>query len=42
VRSALKHVANVVTPTMMVHGENDPDVPIAEAEKRTSGRPDQF
>jgi pimeloyl-ACP methyl ester carboxylesterase len=32
-RSALKHVANVVTPTMMVHGENDPDVPIAEAEQ---------
>ena len=32
-RSALKHVAKVVTPTMMVHGENDPDVPIAEAEQ---------
>jgi dipeptidyl aminopeptidase/acylaminoacyl peptidase len=32
-RSALKHVGNVVTPTMMVHGENDPDVPIAEAEQ---------
>jgi dipeptidyl aminopeptidase/acylaminoacyl peptidase len=32
-RSALKHVANVVTPTMLVHGENDPDVPIAEAEQ---------
>jgi dipeptidyl aminopeptidase/acylaminoacyl peptidase len=29
--SALKHVANVVTPTLMVHGENDPDIPIAEA-----------
>ncbi len=26
-RSALKHIANVHTPTMMVHGENDPDVP---------------
>jgi dipeptidyl aminopeptidase/acylaminoacyl peptidase len=32
-RSALKHVGSVVTPTMMVHGENDPDVPIAEAEQ---------
>ncbi len=32
-RSALKHVAGVATPTMMVHGENDPDVPIAEAEQ---------
>ncbi len=32
-RSALKHVANVHTPTMLVHGENDPDVPIAEAEQ---------
>jgi dipeptidyl aminopeptidase/acylaminoacyl peptidase len=32
-RSALKHVANVVTPTMLVHGENDADVPIAEAEQ---------
>jgi len=32
-RSALKHVANVRTPTMMVHGENDNDVPIAEAEQ---------
>ena len=32
-RSALKHVANVHTPTMMVHGENDNDVPIAEAEQ---------
>jgi len=31
-RSALKYVANVHTPTMLVHGENDPDVPIAEAE----------
>ncbi|HWZ33686.1 MAG TPA: S9 family peptidase [Bryobacteraceae bacterium] len=32
-RSALRHVANVRTPTMMVHGENDNDVPIAEAEQ---------
>jgi dipeptidyl aminopeptidase/acylaminoacyl peptidase len=32
-RSALKHVASVHTPTMLMHGENDPDVPIAEAEQ---------
>ena len=32
-RSSLKHVAKVRTPTMMVHGENDNDVPIAEAEQ---------
>ncbi len=32
-RSALKHVAQAHTPTMLVHGENDPDVPIAEAEQ---------
>ncbi len=32
-RSALKHVANVHTPVMLMHGENDPDVPIAEAEQ---------
>ncbi len=32
-RSALKHVGNVKTPTMLVHGENDNDVPIAEAEQ---------
>jgi dipeptidyl aminopeptidase/acylaminoacyl peptidase len=32
-RSALKHVANVHTPTMLIHGENDADVPIAEAEQ---------
>jgi dipeptidyl aminopeptidase/acylaminoacyl peptidase len=32
-RSALKHVAAVATPTMLMHGENDPDVPIAEAEQ---------
>jgi dipeptidyl aminopeptidase/acylaminoacyl peptidase len=29
----LKHVANVATPTMLMHGENDADVPIAEAEQ---------
>jgi len=32
-RSALRHVANAHTPTMLVHGENDNDVPIAEAEQ---------
>jgi dipeptidyl aminopeptidase/acylaminoacyl peptidase len=32
-RSALKHVAHVKTPTMLMHGENDSDVPIAEAEQ---------
>ena len=32
-RSALKHVGKVKTPTMLVHGENDNDVPIAESEQ---------
>jgi dipeptidyl aminopeptidase/acylaminoacyl peptidase len=32
-RSSLKHVARVKTPTMLVHGENDNDVPIAESEQ---------
>jgi len=32
-RSALRHVSGAHTPTMMVHGENDNDVPIAEAEQ---------
>ena len=32
-RSALKYVANVHTPVMLMHGENDSDVPIAEAEQ---------
>jgi dipeptidyl aminopeptidase/acylaminoacyl peptidase len=32
-RSALKHIAGVATPTMLMHGENDNDVPIAEAEQ---------
>lgn len=32
-RSALKHVAQVATPTMLIHGENDNDVPIAESEQ---------
>jgi dipeptidyl aminopeptidase/acylaminoacyl peptidase len=32
-RSSLKHVAKVKTPTMLIHGENDNDVPIAESEQ---------
>ncbi|MBI3664987.1 MAG: S9 family peptidase, partial [Acidobacteria bacterium] len=32
-RSALKHVAKAKTPTLLMHGENDSDVPIAEAEQ---------
>ena len=32
-RSPLKHVAKATTPTMLIHGENDNDVPIAEAEQ---------
>jgi dipeptidyl aminopeptidase/acylaminoacyl peptidase len=32
-RSALKHVANAHTPCLLVHGENDNDVPIAEDEQ---------
>jgi dipeptidyl aminopeptidase/acylaminoacyl peptidase len=32
-RSALKHVAAAHTPTLIMHGENDNDVPIAEAEQ---------
>lgn len=32
-RSALKHVASARTPTLLMHGENDSDVPIAEAEQ---------
>jgi len=32
-RSALKHVAKVHTPTLLMHGENDSDVPIAETEQ---------
>lgn len=32
-RSALKHVAKAKTPTLLIHGENDNDVPIAEAEQ---------
>jgi dipeptidyl aminopeptidase/acylaminoacyl peptidase len=32
-RSALKHVAAAHTPTLIIHGENDNDVPIGEAEQ---------
>jgi dipeptidyl aminopeptidase/acylaminoacyl peptidase len=32
-RSALKHVAKAKTPTLLIHGENDNDVPIAESEQ---------
>ena len=32
-RSALKHVAKAKTPTMLLHGENDQDVPITESEQ---------
>ena len=32
-RSALKYVAQAHTPTLLMHGENDNDVPIAEAEQ---------
>ncbi len=32
-RSPLRYVASVRTPTMLVHGENDSDCPIAEAEQ---------
>jgi dipeptidyl aminopeptidase/acylaminoacyl peptidase len=32
-RSSLRHVGKVATPTMLVHGENDNDVPLSEAEQ---------
>lgn len=32
-RSALKYVAQVATPTLIMHGANDPDVPIPDAEQ---------
>lgn len=32
-RSPIRHVARVKTPTLFLHGENDNDVPIAEAEQ---------
>lgn len=32
-RSAIRYVAQVHTPTMLVHGDNDPDVPVEEAEQ---------
>jgi dipeptidyl aminopeptidase/acylaminoacyl peptidase len=32
-RSPIRHVAKVRTPVLLIHGENDHDVPIAEAEQ---------
>ncbi|HEV7921970.1 MAG TPA: S9 family peptidase [Thermoanaerobaculia bacterium] len=32
-RSPLRYVARAATPTLLIHGENDNDVPIAEAEQ---------
>jgi dipeptidyl aminopeptidase/acylaminoacyl peptidase len=32
-RSPIRYVANVHTPTMLMHGESDPIVPIGEAEQ---------
>jgi dipeptidyl aminopeptidase/acylaminoacyl peptidase len=32
-RSALRHVAKVKTPVLLLHGENDNDVPISESEQ---------
>jgi dipeptidyl aminopeptidase/acylaminoacyl peptidase len=32
-RSAIRYVAQVHTPTMLVHGDNDPDVPTSQAEQ---------
>jgi dipeptidyl aminopeptidase/acylaminoacyl peptidase len=32
-RSSIRHVAKARTPTLLMHGENDNDVPIAEAEQ---------
>jgi dipeptidyl aminopeptidase/acylaminoacyl peptidase len=32
-RSAIRYVSKVKTPTLLIHGENDNDVPIAEAEQ---------
>jgi dipeptidyl aminopeptidase/acylaminoacyl peptidase len=32
-RSSIRHVANARTPTLLMHGENDNDVPIAETEQ---------
>ena len=32
-RSSIRHVAQAHTPTLLMHGENDNDVPIAEAEQ---------
>ena len=45
--SPMKHVANVQTPTLIIHGENDNDVPITQAEElyiglKKRGVPTQF
>jgi dipeptidyl aminopeptidase/acylaminoacyl peptidase len=32
-RSPLRHVARVKTPVLILHGENDNDVPVSEAEQ---------
>ena len=32
-RSSLRYAAQVATPVMLMHGENDADVPIAESEQ---------
>jgi dipeptidyl aminopeptidase/acylaminoacyl peptidase len=32
-RPPLRYVAQAKTPTLLIHGENDNDVPIAEAEQ---------
>jgi dipeptidyl aminopeptidase/acylaminoacyl peptidase len=32
-RSPLRYVSRVKTPVLLIHGENDNDVPIAEAEQ---------
>lgn len=39
-RSPLRYVAQVATPTMIVHGENDNDVPVSEAEQLFIGLKD--
>ena len=45
--SPIKHLANVQTPTLIIHGENDNDVPITQAEElymglKKQGVPTQF
>ena len=39
-RSSLRYVNGVKTPTMLMHGENDNDVPIAESEQFYMGLKD--